>query len=341
MKFNETNRPIEDRLQELKDVPARNPAKAARGRTNFLNQAAEYREAVSQKGIQRRSSWVPKIKKERYKMNILATILLVSALLFGGGATVAAAQNDLPNEPLYQVKTMTENTYLWLNNNPQSEENLLMQMIQERVREMIALNQDDVTIPAQVQLRLETHIQQALQIASSMEEPTMLVTLQQIRDTLRTQDRLMLQTHIQDCTQDCDPVMLQTQTMLQTRLHLVDQGLADPQGFKYAIQNGFQYGQDETISPEPNQQGAPNDNGQNGQSIGEPGGNGNGPNNQGSSEPGPNVDDSNGNGQNGQPTDATGGNGQGSGTDAGSGTGSGMGTGTGSGGSGSSGSGGK
>jgi len=38
---------------------------------------------------------------------------------------------------------------------------------------------------------------------------------------------------------------------------LGDEGLADPQGFRYAIQNEMQYGQDETITPGSNQQGEP------------------------------------------------------------------------------------
>jgi hypothetical protein len=45
--------------------------------------------------------------------------------------------------------------------------------------------------------------------------------------------------------------------MLQIHLQLVDEGLADPQGFQYMMQNQMQYGQEEEVVPEPNQQGEP------------------------------------------------------------------------------------
>ena len=87
--------------------------------------------------------------------------------------------------------------------------------------------------------------------------------------------------------------------MLQTHLRLVDVGLADPQGFRYMMENQMRYGQDEEATPEPNQQGEPgfHQNDQNGQSTNEPGtgaGTGNG------TPGGQNPDGSqNGNGGNG------------------------------------------
>ena len=52
-------------------------------------------------------------------------------------------------------------------------------------------------------------------------------------------------------------MLAQTRQMLQTHLRLVDEGLADPQGFRYIMENQMQYGQDESATPEPNRQGEP------------------------------------------------------------------------------------
>ena len=79
-----------------------------------------------------------------------------------------------------------------------------------------------------------------------------------------------LQTH---ANTTIEPLLTQTRQMLQTRLRLVDEGLADPQGFRYMLENQMRYGQDEEATPEPNQQGEPgfHQNDQSGQPTNEPG----------------------------------------------------------------------
>lgn len=247
---------IEQRLTEIKDVPFRNPQMAARGRARFLSEAAKYRQAVSPAMNERQSGWTFLIRKENFAMNALVSLILATALIFGGGATAVAAQDDLPNEPLYQVKLWTENATLALTGNPQAKANLLMNMAQTRVNEMAALTDEGVTAPVQVRERLQQEIEQTLKLASGMDDADLTQTLLQLRDRLQTQDRIMqqLQTHV---STETEPLLTQTRQMLQIQLQLVDQGLADPQGFRYTMNNQMQYGTDETVSPEPNQQGEP------------------------------------------------------------------------------------
>ena len=90
---------IERRLEELKDVPARNPLQAASGRVRFLSEAAKYQQAVSPGTRVRQRGWIIPIRKEKFAMNVLVSLILAASLLLGGGATVAAAQDDLPNQP--------------------------------------------------------------------------------------------------------------------------------------------------------------------------------------------------------------------------------------------------
>ena len=269
---------LERRLEELKDIPERNPLQAASGRTRFLKEAAEYQQAVSPGKPTRQSGWAFPIRKEKFAMNVLVSLILAASLFLGGSVTVAAAQNDLPNQPLYQVKLWTEDAALTLAGTPQKQATVLMNMAQRRVEEMAALAEMGITPPAQVRERLEQHLNQTLTLASNMDEPALEQTLLQLRDHLQTQDRIMeqLQTHANAAT---EPLLTQTRQMLQTHLRLVDVGLADPQGFRYMMENQMRYGQDEEATPEPNQQGEPgfHQNDQNGQSTNEPGtGNGTG-----------------------------------------------------------------
>jgi len=267
-------------------------------------------------------------------MNALISLALATALILGGGATAVAAQDDLPNQPLYQVKLMTENAALAMTGDPQLQANMLMNMAQTRVEEMAALAEEGVIPPDQVRVRLQEQLQQTLNLAAEMDDVTLTQTLLQLRDQLQTQDRIMqqLQTHVDAET---DPLLTQTRLMLQDCLRLVDDGLVDPQGFRYAMTNQMQYGQDEEATPEPNQQGEPgfHQNEDAGQSPEEPGagiGNGNGASN-GSQNPdnGQNGNNSNGSGNEssgGQnQNNSQGGNGSGSGNSSGSDNGSGSG----------------
>ena len=263
---------VEQRLEELKAVPERNPLQAASGRARFLKEAAAYQQAVSPGKHVRQRRWIFPIRKEKFAMNALISLILAASLFLGGSVTVAAAQDDLPNQPLYQVKLWTEDAALALAGSPQKQATVLMNMAQRRVEEMAALAEKGVTPPAQVHEQLEQHLNQTLALASNMDEPALEQTLLQLRDRLQTQDRIMeqLQTHANAAT---EPLLTQTRQMLQTRLQLVDEGLADPQGFRYMMENQMRYGQDAEATPEPNQQGEPgfHQNDQSGQSTNEPG----------------------------------------------------------------------
>lgn len=200
-------------------------------------------------------------------MNVLLSILVVAGLLFGGGATVSAAQDDLPNEPLYAVKTWTEDLGLQFRYNQEEKVIRLMELAQIRIQEMTRLSEAGEPIPDQVRLRLEQHIQQALQLCVNMDDPTLERALLQIRDRLQEQDRdmeqlqLRTQDQVQLQTQDQLQLQTQTRTMLHERLLLVEDGLLNHEIFRNAAQNGFQYGQDDELTP-PVQNGNGNQNGQ-------------------------------------------------------------------------------
>jgi len=187
---------------------------------------------------------------------------------------VAAAQDDLPNQSLYQLKLWTENAKMAMTGEPRDQATLLMNMAQTRLQEMVTLAEQGVTPPDQVRDRLEEHLNQALQLAANMDETTREQTLLQLQDQLQTQEAILeqLQLHV---NAEIEPLLTQTRQMLQIRLQLVDDGLADLQGFQYMMENQMQYGQDEEAIPEPNQQGEPgfhqnDDSGQPAEAPGEP-----------------------------------------------------------------------
>lgn len=189
-------------------------------------------------------------------MNMIISILVIAGLLLGGGATVNAAQNDLPNEPLYAVKMWSEEVGLKFQNDPEQRVERLMELAQVRVQEMKRLAEAGQDVPEPIRQRLQLHIQQALAICAAMDDPAMDRTLLRIRDRLQQQDRDMEQLQIH-APQNAQPALEQARTMLRQRLQLVDQGLLDHEMFRHAVRNGFRFGQDEAATPP-----APSGNGQ-------------------------------------------------------------------------------
>lgn len=256
---NELESGIVERLNEIKLVPPRDSQSAQRSRAAFLSQA------VSASELRRLRGWKYRFKKEQFAMNLLISILVIAGLLFGGGATVNAAQNDLPEEPLYALKTWSEDVSLLFQNDSEKKVNRLMELAQVRVREMERLSEAGQTVPDQVRLRLERHVQQALQICSRLDDTAMDRTLLRLRDQLRDRDHDMQQLQLR-IHQEPQPVLERTREMLQLRLQVVNDGLLDHEMFRNTARNGFRHGQDEEFTPP-----APIGTGQqNGQQTGQP-----------------------------------------------------------------------
>jgi hypothetical protein len=234
MANNELDPRLAELLDGLKSVPERDPRAAMRGKNKFLA------EAVSLSESRRHSGWTTifQIKKEKFAMNLIVSVLVIAGLLFGGGATVSAAQDALPTDALYQVKLLSEDAQLLFNTDPVAEVKLLMQQARTRTQEMAALNAEGVTPPGALMTRTQDRINQALEVAATLDETEVTDTLLQIRDQLRTQDQLLDQLQDGSCA-DCEPAIDQTRDMLRDQLRQVEDGLADPQGFIYRHRNGI------------------------------------------------------------------------------------------------------
>jgi uncharacterized membrane protein YgcG len=173
-------------------------------------------------------------------MNLIVSTLVIVGLLFGGSATVAAAQDDLPNQSLYQLKLMSENVNLWFVSDPAQQINMLMEQAQTRIQEMESLASQGIVPPAEVAVQAQERIQRALQIAAQMDEASQQLALQQIRARLQTQEQQMLHLQQGACT-ECDPMLQQTREMLQLRLRDVEGSLATPPANQNQNQNQNQY----------------------------------------------------------------------------------------------------
>jgi len=191
---------------------------------------------------------------------MLISILVIAGLLFGGGVTVNAAQDDLPDQPLYQLKLMTEGVSLQFQNRPEEKVERLMELAQIRFQEMVQLAEEGNPVPDQARQRLEQHIQQALQVCSEMEDAELEGCLVQLQEQLQHQYREMEQL-MTNAPEGVEPVLEQTRAMLRLHLNLVEDGLLDPAMFRNTVRNGFRFGQEDDFVP-PAQNGSGQQNGQ-------------------------------------------------------------------------------
>jgi len=235
-------------LDELKPVPSRNSQAGVRGRSQFLA------EAVSAREQQRHSLWTIFQQKEQLVMKLIVSTLLIVGLLFGGNATVSAAQDDLPNQPLYQIKLMGEDVKLWFVSNPNQQIEMLMQQAQNRLEEMRSLTTEGFTPPVELVNRAQVRIQRSLQIAVNLDDPAKVSVLRQMQTRLRTQAHLMEQLQQSNC-RECVPVLEQTRNMLQTQLREVEGDLATPEPTQNQLpnqnQNQYQNQVRTTQTPQP------------------------------------------------------------------------------------------
>jgi len=234
-------------FNDFQNIPPRNPQAAARGRANFLKQAAVLRQPVSREA-NRRQNWVSSTifplfqRKERFPMlNSLIAVVLAVVVLFGGsGATVAAAQGSLPDQALYPVKTWSEDAVLSLTGPTQTRLQYVLDFSDRRVLEMTRLLADGKSIPAGVETRLQNELDLVLELAAGMNDTQALQQLQMIIQRADAQYQTMT-ILMSGAPQSDGPLLLRAHTRLQEQLQMGAMGESDMSGFRMQVRQRFQY----------------------------------------------------------------------------------------------------
>ncbi|MBN1177773.1 MAG: hypothetical protein JXD18_01065 [Anaerolineae bacterium] len=215
------------------DVPPP-PGNLAAGRARMLEAAAQEKERA-------RPVIMPVFKQRRVsRMKLVFATRLIGmmlAVLLGlttvGGGVALAANDSLPGEALYPVKTAIEDLRIGLTSNPEARVALALQLVDERIAEIEALTQSDTPVPASVVARMDQHIQWAMgQAAQSSDDalPTLLDDIVQhtrihirdldrIRASAPDQDQLRLESAQQLCVQAYGDAQAGLEDPLTFRLH--------------------------------------------------------------------------------------------------------------------------
>ena len=178
---------LAQKLDVFRTFPAHDPQTAAQGRANFLSMAQSISQGVPEGEIQ--SIWAQvnpltaflRLFERLPSPALFASALILFVLLLASVATVFAAQGSLPGQPLYGVKTLSEETRLALSSDPEAKINLALEFAGRRITELptaaqIGTPQLDATLA-----RFQQQLNLALQVAASLDEDQIIPALQRIR----------------------------------------------------------------------------------------------------------------------------------------------------------------
>lgn len=255
---------LQNRLNQLRPAAPLDPAIAAAERTKFLAQANRLAAGVSRPPENRLREWITKIsnpsqRKELSPMfSTVLTILLAVGILFGGaGTTVYAAQNSLPDQTLYPVKTLSEQVRLRLTESPEDQLGAVLQFTNRRMLELSELIAGENGVPLEWQTRFQQNLEDALQIAARLEDASMKQALAQIRYQADNQVRNVIA--LQQANPGiADPLLIQVQERLQEQARLAAGGENDPQGFREQIRDRDRLHWQATPFPGPSATQTPN-----------------------------------------------------------------------------------
>jgi len=219
------------RINALHEVPERDPAQVRLCRQAFLAEARTLHPAVSVRSKNRLMGWTRIFRKERSPMFTLARIVLLAAIAFGTtGVTAYAAQDSLPNQALYPVKTWIEDIRLSLSSGQQADFELLQSFAEERIQEIAALVENEIPVPNQVATRLRQQLQQMLQIAANMDDPALIRAMEQLQERSQVQVRILEQLR-ENSPENAEALGLATQAMHSIR-NAAEGAIQDPLSFR-------------------------------------------------------------------------------------------------------------
>ena len=231
-------------LDELNNVPARDPRLATKGRARFLSQAVATRnQAVSYMPILRLREWLDKTKLKEFKMTTLVSIIAILGLLMGGTAgTVYASQDSLPNDALYGVKIASENVRLNFTGDTEAELDLVLEFVQNRSDEIDALVAEEGVIPEATMTRLHNHLEYALKIAGELDGEVKTKAVNRVRNMMQVQVQHLTNLE-ENAPEEAAQPLTRTRTTMENQLRLIEEGETGD-GIGHQQQEGLQQGQE-------------------------------------------------------------------------------------------------
>lgn len=239
--FEELDEYLAGKLRLLDEVSPLNPQSMAEERQKFLALGAMMRATAVEKPNQPKvrgfQAWVLSLRRSRQSFsNVMAALVLALALILGStGATVYAAQGSLPDQFLYPVKTLSEDTLLALTYSSETKLELTLDYSNQRLDEIAQMRSLGKMVPEATLLRTQEQLDAALKIAAEMNDQQLVQALEQIRQRAEVQSEQMLALMSGDPAAEADPALAQLQVRLRAQVQVAAEGEIDPAAFRLLV----------------------------------------------------------------------------------------------------------
>jgi len=221
------------KLENLDEVPNRNPLKVQSHKQNYIKNAKMIKSDLFVTSSSK--SWWSQLiqKKEFFTMKVI-TIFAILGLLFGGGVTAVAAQDSLPGDLLYPVKTLVEDIELGLATNPEKQFQHSYDQLNTRFEEIQELVNAGEMPPEPLFYDMYETVEATMNYALQTEDPT--GNLRRIQATV--QERSKFAGESPD-----EPILQQFQNAMKFQQSLINAGIDEPENLANELEFMFQYKQ--------------------------------------------------------------------------------------------------
>lgn len=221
------------KLEKLDSVPDRNPLKVQSQKQYFIKNAQMLKNDLIVPSS--KQQWWNQyfIKKEIFTMKLI-TILAILGLLFGGGITAVAAQDSLPGDVLYPVKTLVEDIELGLATDPDTQFQIAYKHANARFIEIQELIELGTLPPEPFFFKWYETVHETLNFALKTEDPT--GKLLMVQHMVQQQNQFANKGEITS-----EPMMQMFQNALKYQQGLIDAGLEEPENLTNELEFMFQY----------------------------------------------------------------------------------------------------
>ncbi len=228
-------------LSPLKPVPSADPKMMADEKARFLANGENLRSSLIPMHTHGRRG-EPHLSSDRKRglfsqpiSRALVVVLLVLLFVGASSLTVYAAQASLPGDPLYTVKSASEDIRLSLTLSDEARLNLTMDYTNHRVDEIQTLVSQGKSLPGQASERYQHELDEELQLAAQMNDQAMQSALLKIKAQAEGQGMTMdeLIAHLPN---PALPAFIRLQERLEEQVQLSTIGEKNPQAFRKEIQ---------------------------------------------------------------------------------------------------------
>jgi Domain of unknown function (DUF5667) len=182
----------------------------------------------------------------------LIATLLVLFILVGSSVTVFAAQSSLPGDPLYTIKSWSEDVRLSMTISKKAKLDLTLDYTNRRMDEISNLVADGKTLPDQTSVRFQGELENAIELAAQMDDTQMQLALGQIKHRAESQG-MTIENLIKTLPPQAEPAILRLQQRLIEQVQLSTFGQGNPQAFRSQIHERLHKQQGPKKSPTPGQ----------------------------------------------------------------------------------------